>query len=201
MRTKTAAFAGNDINLKVLDCVKAAQVLAEKAFGTLRLVDFRLIIQEVVDLLRQQPSFTSKIHLDNRLGESPIWIEADENLLKQVFLNLLSNAVEFTPEKGRIQILTKNGPEKRGRRSIRIEIRDSGAGVPQSNIDKIFDPYFTTKHKSDMHDGTGLGLFIAHQNIQDHGGTIEVKSKVNEGTTFVLTIPAQPPTALSKGGK
>ena len=60
-------------------------------------------------------------------------------------------------------------------------------------IDKIFDPYFTTKHKSNMHNGTGLGLFIAHKNMLDHGGSIEVKSKVNVGTTFFLTIPVHPP--------
>ncbi len=63
-------------------------------------------------------------------------------------------------------------------------------------MDRIFDPYFTTKHKSDMHDGTGLGLFIADQNMQDHGGVIEVKSKVNEGTTFILHMPAKTSQAL-----
>jgi signal transduction histidine kinase len=72
---------------------------------------------------------------------------------------------------------------------IRIEIKDNGSGIPQDIIDKIFDPYFTTKHKSIMHSGTGLGLFIAHQNMQDHDGTIDVKSKVKAGTTFTLTLP------------
>ncbi len=72
---------------------------------------------------------------------------------------------------------------------IRIEIKDNGSGIPEDIIDKIFDPYFTTKHKSIMHSGTGLGLFIAHQNMQDHGGTIEVKSKVKEWTRFTLTLP------------
>ena len=56
-------------------------------------------------------------------------------------------------------------------------------------IDHVFDPYFTTKHKSSMHSGTGLGLFIAHQNIQDHRGTIDVKSNLNEGSVFTLTLP------------
>ncbi|MEA3427800.1 MAG: ATP-binding protein [Thermodesulfobacteriota bacterium] len=64
--------------------------------------------------------------------------------------------------------------------------------MPQVIIDKIFDPYFTTRHKSSMHNGTGLGLFIAHKNMQDHSGSIEVKSKVkiNKGTTFTLTFPS-----------
>jgi two-component system phosphate regulon sensor histidine kinase PhoR len=112
--------------------------------------------------------------------------------MKQVFLNLLSNAVEFTPEGGKIEISSRKRIEKGKPESIRIEIKDSGVGIPPSNIDTIFDPYFTTKHRSDMHDGTGLGLFIADQNMQDHGGTIEVKSEVNEGTVFSLTLPIKP---------
>jgi signal transduction histidine kinase len=63
-------------------------------------------------------------------------------------------------------------------------------------LENIFDPYFTTKHRSDMHSGTGLGLFIAHQNVQDHGGTIEVDSRVREGTTFTVTLPAKPPAGF-----
>ncbi|NVM27049.1 MAG: ATP-binding protein, partial [Desulfobacterales bacterium] len=79
---------------------------------------------------------------------------------------------------------------KRGKpKSIRIEIKDDGVGIPEPMIDKIFEPYFTTKHKSNMHNGTGLGLFIAHQNIQDHQGMIEVKSEVNEGTVFTIDLP------------
>ena len=70
-----------------------------------------------------------------------------------------------------------------------IEIKDNGPGIPMDRIDKVFDPYFTTKHKSSVHSGTGLGLFIAHQNMQDHDGAIEVKSKVNEGTVFILKLP------------
>jgi len=72
---------------------------------------------------------------------------------------------------------------------VSIEIKDNGPGIPLDHIDRVFDPYFTTKHKSTVHKGTGLGLFIAHQNMQDHGGAIEVKSKVNEGTAFILNLP------------
>jgi two-component system phosphate regulon sensor histidine kinase PhoR len=114
--------------------------------------------------------------------------------MKQVFLNLLSNAVEFTPEGGRIEISSRKWLEKGKTESMRIEIKDSGVGIPPSNLDRIFDPYFTTKHRSDMHDGTGLGLFIADQNMQDHGGTIEVKSELNKGTVFLLTLPVKAPS-------
>ncbi len=116
-----------------------------------------------------------------------VWMDAEK--MKQVILNILSNAVEITPERGRIKLATRKDNEKGKPAIIRIEIKDNGSGIPQDIIDKIFDPYFTTKHKSIMHSGTGLGLFIAHQNMQDHGGTIDVKSKVKEGTTFTLALP------------
>jgi signal transduction histidine kinase len=115
----------------------------------------------------------------------------DAEKMKQVILNLLSNAVEFTPDGGRIEIHTENIKEQGKGKGIRITIRDNGTGIDPAMIDKIFDPYFTTKHKSSMHEGTGLGLFIAHQNMQDHGGSIEVKSEAGGGTTFVLTLPAE----------
>jgi signal transduction histidine kinase len=109
--------------------------------------------------------------------------------MKEVILNLLSNAVEFSSEGGEIEFVTTQCIKKGKPASICIEIKDNGPGIPQSMIDHVFDPYFTTKHKSSMHNGTGLGLFIAHQNMQDHGGTIEVKSNFNEGAVFTLTLP------------
>ena len=123
---------------------------------------------------------------DTSIGE----VKMDSEKMKQVILNLLSNAVDFTPERGRIEISTAKESMNGSKESIRIEIKDNGIGIPQSVINKIFDPYFTTKHKSNMHNGTGLGLFIAHQNIQDHQGRVEVQSEVNKGTIFILTLPS-----------
>ena len=122
--------------------------------------------------------------------------------MKQIFLNLLSNAVDFTPEGGMIEIQTKMCRERLRPKHVDIEIRDNGVGIEESMINKIFDPYFTTKHRSDLHSGTGIGLFVAHQNIQDHGGTIEVKSSVGEGTTFIMTLPIEPPSpSLDQAGE
>ena len=99
----------------------------------------------------------------------------------------------FPPEGGKIELVTKICAEKGRPEVIHIEIKDNGPGIPPSHIDNIFDPYFTTKHKSDIHKGTGLGLFIAYQNMQDHGGTIEVKNKADKGTVFTLKLPNAPP--------
>ncbi|MBN2418718.1 MAG: GAF domain-containing protein [Deltaproteobacteria bacterium] len=120
-----------------------------------------------------------------------VWLDSEK--FKQIILNLLSNAVEFTPEHGNIRITTLRNPKdiKEGL-CIRIIVEDNGEGIPKSTIDKIFNPYFTTKHKSKDHKGTGLGLFIVHQNVHDHGGTIEVRSRINEGTQFIIDLPMHP---------
>ncbi|MFH1122270.1 MAG: HAMP domain-containing sensor histidine kinase, partial [Pseudomonadota bacterium] len=129
-------------------------------------------------------------NFDPRVGQ--VWMDAEK--MKQVILNLLSNAVDFSPEEGgRIEVSTRNSAAKGGKpRTVRIEVKDNGIGIPPAFYDKIFEPYFTTKHKSNMHSGTGLGLFVVHQNMQDHGGTIEVKGTLNLETTFILTLPAEP---------
>lgn len=129
-----------------------------------------------VEVIRQ---FDPAIHL--------VWMDPEK--MKQVILNMLANAVDFTPERGKIELVTKNCTDKGRLDFVQIEIKDNGPGIPPAHIDKVFDPYFTTKHKSTIHNGTGLGLFIAHQNMQDHDGIIEVKSNQDEGTIFTLKLP------------
>jgi signal transduction histidine kinase len=126
-------------------------------------------------------AFTS----DEAIGS--VWMDSEK--MKQVILNLLANALDFTHKAGRIEIETRRKTREDRKEVICIDVRDNGIGIPPSDLNRIFEPYFTTKHKSTMHKGTGLGLFIAHQHIQDHGGTIEVSSSPNKGATFVLTLP------------
>ncbi|MCU0596037.1 MAG: HAMP domain-containing histidine kinase, partial [Desulfobacterota bacterium] len=126
---------------------------------------------------------------DKAIG--PVWMDAEK--IKQVILNLLSNALDFTPKAGRIEIVARKAMREDRQEVVRIEVRDNGMGIPPSDLNRVFEPYFTTKHKSTMHSGTGLGLFIAHQHIQDHGGTIEVRSSPNKGATFVVTLPKSVP--------
>jgi len=147
------------------------------------------LIDKMIFLISPQ-SKAKDIGIVRKFDTSIGKVKMDSEKMKEVILNLLSNAVDFTPERGRIEISTAKEPMNRNRKDIRIEIKDNGIGISQSVINKIFDPYFTTKHKSNMHNGTGLGLFIADQNIQDHQGTIEVKSEVNKGTIFILTLPS-----------
>ena len=171
----------NNLITELLDLVSTK----EPHFG---FEDLHSLIDKMILLVSPQTK-SKKIHIERHFDPNinQAWIDYEK--MKQVILNILSNAVDFVPEGGKIEISTAREYINGSKGGIRIKIKDNGIGIPQSVINKVFDPYFTTKHKSNMHKGTGLGLFIAHQNMQDHGGTIEVKSEVNEGAAFVLTLP------------
>jgi signal transduction histidine kinase len=124
------------------------------------------------------------------MGMERIWMDTEK--IKQVILNILSNAADYTPVEGRIIISTKGFNDKDNGKYVRIEIKDNGPGIFPLDIKNVFDPYYTTKHKSKMRSGSGLGLFIAHQNVQDHGGILEVESRIKEGATFIITLPVDP---------
>ena len=171
----------NKLITELLDLVKPRET--HFAHG-----DLRELINKMVLLISPQ-SKAKNIEITCAFDDTiaPVWMDSEK--MKQVILNLISNAVDFTPEGGRIEIETIRGLREDHSEIIRIEVRDNGIGIPPSDLNRIFEPYFTTKHKSSIHSGTGLGLFVAHQHMQDHGGTIEVKSGVHEGATFILTLP------------
>ena len=166
--------------------------LAKKRDSNFEESDLHDLIDKMILLISPQ-SNAKKIKVNRRFDPDIKTVWMDSEKMKEVVLNLLSNAVEFTPEGGKIECVTTHYIEKGNPATICIEIKDNGSGIPQSMIGNIFDPYFTTKHKSSMHSGTGLGLFIAHQNMQDHGGTINVKSNIEEGSVFTLTLPVDKP--------
>lgn len=107
------------------------------------------------------------------------------NELKQVFLNVLLNALQAIPEGGAIRCKCEEWTQQlAGDRWAQVTISDSGAGIPPENLDKVFDPFFTTKR-----DGTGLGLSVCHGIIQRHEGEIDIQSIVGKGTTVFIRLP------------
>jgi two-component system, NtrC family, sensor kinase len=121
---------------------------------------------------------------------------SDKNRLTQIFINVFKNAFQAMPEGGRLTVSTSENFVK-AHPFLLIEIADRGCGISQTDLKKIFEPFFTTK---DPGQGTGLGLSIVHGIMQDLGGTIEVKSKINKGTTFLLSFPLHLPK-ITVGGK
>jgi signal transduction histidine kinase len=180
----------NNLITELLDLVRPKE--SHFAYGDLHELTKKMILLVSPQSRGKQIEITCQF--DEAIGQ--VWMDSEK--VKQVILNLLANALDFTPQGGKIRVVTKHQLEKDGHRRAVIEVKDNGVGIPPSDINKIFDPYFTTKHKSSMHKGTGLGLFIAHQHIQDHGGTIEVSSNVNKGATFIVTLPETIPSQSSQ---
>ena len=174
----------NNLITELLDLVNTKE-------SHIELNDLHGLIDSMIFLISPQ-SNAKKINVTRQFDPAIEQVWMDSEKIKQVILNLLSNAVDFTPEGGKIELITKNCTKKGKQATVNIEIKDNGPGIPPSHIDKVFDPYFTTKHKSKMHSGTGLGLFIAHQHMQDHGGIIQVRNNINGGTIFTLKLPNTP---------
>ncbi len=120
-------------------------------------------------------------------------IAIDKEQIKQVFLNILLNAIEATNEGGMVRVEIRSISTKRGETFVQAEISDTGNGIPEEHLENVFTPFFTTKKK-----GSGLGLSNAHQIIQEHGGTINVESRVGEGSSFFVNLPV---SQHDKGGK
>jgi len=113
-------------------------------------------------------------------------IQADPAQLRQVIINLMDNAAESMPDGGKITLATRSVDSY----WIEISISDTGQGIPEENLSKLFTPFFTTK---DPGKGTGLGLSIVYGIIKMHSGKITVQSKVGKGTTFTILLPFQLP--------
>jgi len=142
--------------------------------------DVASVLHESIDLLETDLE-ERQITLERKIDSAAPVISAREEELKQVFLNLLMNSRDFTPPGGKINVgLTqRNG-------SLEIEFADSGVGIPESDLKKIFVPFFTTKEKGK---GTGLGLSICRRIIQDHQGNIEAKNLKGGGASFLIRLP------------
>jgi PAS domain S-box-containing protein len=110
-----------------------------------------------------------------------------EDQLQQVFMNLVSNAAEAMEAKGGVLRIETRHSLQEGK--LFVDFKDTGPGIPEENLLKLFEPFFTTKKKGK---GVGLGLSVAYGIVQEHGGSINVKSKAGEGTTFHVKLPLKP---------
>jgi signal transduction histidine kinase len=126
--------------------------------------------------------FKQHVEIIKEYGELPL-VECFPGKLNQVFMNILSNAIEAIPEKGTITIKTW-GDKPDGK--VFISIKDDGEGMSEKTMSNIFNPFFTTK---EIGKGTGLGLSISHGIIEQHKGTINVKSDPGIGTKFIISLP------------
>lgn len=148
----------------------------------LKEVDLRELMETSLNLV--QGEIKNKVEIEKHFDEIPL-IKCYASQISQVFVNLLSNAVQAIENNGRIWITIRQ-VFMNGEDFIQVSIQDTGKGIKAEYLDQIFDPFFTTKP---VGKGTGLGLSITYGIIQKHGGDIQVKSSENVGTEFIITIP------------
>jgi two-component system, NtrC family, sensor histidine kinase PilS len=146
----------------------------------LALIDLREPLNETFTLLRHSPEIRGGHILDAGLPDEPVMISADASQLKQVFWNLSRNALQAMPDGGTLRAELQRTAGGR----LRITFKDTGRGMTPEQVEHLFEPFssYTTG-------GTGLGLSIVYQIVRDHGGTINVRSRVGQGTTITVELP------------
>ncbi|OFZ92103.1 MAG: hypothetical protein A3F74_12285 [Betaproteobacteria bacterium RIFCSPLOWO2_12_FULL_62_58] len=192
-----------DLDLVIRETKRCAAIIrrlldfAREKTPEKKFADLNQIIEDTARII-ERPAHLRDIEIAMDLDRDlpPVWVDAD--LIKQVVMNMLVNAQHAIEEKGSITIRSRRVPEARspepGAKSVpmvELAIIDTGCGIPEKNLKRIFDPFFTSK---EVGKGTGLGLSVSHGIVRAHGGAIEVESTVGEGSTFRIYLPLEPPS-------
>ncbi|HMK44536.1 MAG TPA: ATP-binding protein [Dissulfurispiraceae bacterium] len=180
----------------IADSVNRCRTITHRLLGFARRMDIHIESIDINELLKEVVGFLEReimyrnIKLEFNFNEHLRPIESDRGLLQQVFLNIANNAIDAVDDGGTIEIATVSSETY----ALAVHIRDNGRGISKEVMKHIFEPFYTTKEKGK---GTGLGLSLSYGIIQRLGGTIEVDSVRDKGTTFTIKLPYK---AELKGG-
>jgi len=174
-KIETAVDRSRRITHQLLGFVKR-----ENSFATA--VNLSELAGEAVDLVRREV-LEKDIEIVKEIDTARVEIRSDPYQLRQVLINLLSNAIHATSPGGRITLIV----EDRGD-SAAVKIQDTGTGIPRENLDKIFEPFFSTKKPGE---GTGLGLYVSRGIVEKLGGQIQVESQLGRGSVFSIRLPKE----------
>ncbi|MEH7572893.1 ATP-binding protein, partial [Cytobacillus firmus] len=142
-------------------------------------LDISQIMKETVDLLSAQ-AVLHNVQFRTYYEQNLPKVFCESNQMKKVFINIIKNAIEVMPKGGYITVSIQKVSDHK----VHISIKDEGTGIPAHKIKKLGEPFYTTKER-----GTGLGLMVTYKIIEEHKGTIEVESKMGEGTVFHIYLP------------
>ncbi|WP_186438312.1 ATP-binding protein [Cohnella terricola] len=172
---------------RIEDIVSELLMLSKPQVYELTYHDLRVMMRDTVTLLETQ-AILHNIGIEAEYGTDPLWIYGVENQVKQVFINVIKNAIEAMSDGGTIGI--KLSREHDG---VYVRIRDEGPGIDEDQLAKMGQPFYTTKEK-----GTGLGLMVSYKIVDNHQGKINVKSELGKGTLFEIMLPFRYPEAEIK---
>jgi two-component system, sporulation sensor kinase A len=182
-KKENSSIEFNDLLLSELDRIETITSemlsLGKPQAIQLNRTNLRELIENTVELLSPQANMKD-IQFIQSYDDSNFYITCEKNQIKQVFLNLIKNAIEAMPKGGDIRISLRNGTAG----DCIVAIKDQGCGIPEELLPRLGEPFYTLKEK-----GTGLGLMICHKIIKQHQGTITYQSKLNEGTLIEINLP------------
>jgi signal transduction histidine kinase len=180
----------NTINA-VLSSVERCAKITRRLLGFMRntgvtteRINLKETLQEVLAFLGKEAEYRSfhiSIHMDEDVPE----ITSDRGRLQEIFLNVINNSFAAMQDGGHMEVTVKRSKQDR----VSVAIRDNGCGIPKADLDRVFEPFFSTRAGKG---GTGLGLSITSGLVQELGGDIGVDSEVGKGTSFTVTLPITP---------
>ena len=172
---------------KIENAIERARRITHQLLGSVKETDSALaeikineLTDEAVDLIKKEAK-NKDIEITQEIDPSAATIWSDPYKLRQVLINLITNAVHATGTGGKISIILENTGD-----DVALTVRDTGQGIPKENLKKIFEPFFSTKPPGE---GTGLGLFVCRSIIEKLGGKMEVESQLGRGTSFCIRLP------------
>ena len=197
-----------DLDLIIKETKRSAAIIrrlldfAREKAPEKKFTDLNRLIEDTVRIVEKPAHLRDiQIELDLESGLAPVWVDA--NMIEQVIMNMVVNAQQAIEGEGSITVRTRRvlrpkrpGPGVKPVQMAEISIIDTGCGIPEADMKKIFDPFFSSK---EVGKGTGLGLSVSHGIVEAHGGLIEVESRVGKGTTFRVYLPLE--TAAEGGNQ
>jgi len=174
------------------DILELSRIESRRAALNYSPVELGGFLTDLVHIL--EPAARKKqIRLEVQVGED-LYIEADEDRLRQILINLLQNGINYTPEGGKVSVFAEPAEAGEDYEHIRLTVADTGIGIPRKDLPRIFERFYRVdKARSRSSGGTGLGLSIVKHLVELHRGTIRVESEVGIGTRFILELPVVQP--------
>lgn len=161
-------------------------LLARPAAGNREWMNLNELIEEILESLIYLPDWTEEVTVEKNMPE-PAWLYVNRTEMQHVVWNLVVNALQAMPGGGRLAVETRSTVIGSSGEFVQLQIEDSGEGISDEDMEKIFQPFFTTKER-----GTGLGLAIVGRIIENCGGTLTVESEKGKGTRFLIRLPKNP---------
>ena len=172
----------------VQDLLMLSKIETKEFQLKMEMISLPNLIDDIIDFLKE-PAEKKKISLSRHEIPPSLTLRADRSYLEQVLINLLDNAIKYTPEGGKVIVsaVEKNSED------IQFSIEDNGIGIPKEDLSRIFERFYRVdKGRSKELGGTGLGLSIVKHLVQAHGGRVWVESQLGKGSTFYFTLPIRP---------